>query len=105
MKRTPLKRTGISPVSKRRRKRDASYNDARDYVHARGEGICEASTYGIACGQSMSDVHHIAGRGGPDPHNLANLIGLCWWHHRKVHAEPEWARETGLMATRHGGAS
>jgi 5-methylcytosine-specific restriction endonuclease McrA len=49
----------------------------------------------------MTDVHHIAGRGGPDPHRLDNLIGLCRECHDKAHSMPEWARKFGLMRTRH----
>ena len=109
VRKTPLKRgpgpkrTGnLNPVSKRRQKRDKPYAQARREVFDRGDGICEASTYGVPCGQPMDDTHHIRGRNVPDPHALSNLIGLCWWHHRKAHAEPAWAYETGLMRRRNG---
>ena len=107
MKRTgpPARKTPMRRVSKKMRKRDAAYPSSRTAIYERAEGMCEASTCGIECPKPMTDVHHIRGREIPDPHDLSNLIGLCWWHHRKVHAEPEWARETGLMATRHGGAA
>lgn len=50
----------------------------------------------------MGEVHHLAGRGGPDPHRLENLIGLCGPCHARAHAEPEWARSVGLMRGRIG---
>jgi 5-methylcytosine-specific restriction endonuclease McrA len=49
----------------------------------------------------MEQVHHLAGRGGPDPHRLENLIGLCEPCHRRAHGEPEWARQVGLARSRH----
>ena len=86
----------MKPVSDRRRKRDAVYPERREQVWARGNGMCEFCNY-----RAMGEVHHIAGRGGPDPHRLENLIGLCHECHSKAHAMPEWARKFGLMRTRH----
>jgi 5-methylcytosine-specific restriction endonuclease McrA len=86
----------VKAVSDKRRKRDAVYPKRREQVWARGNGMCEFCDY-----RSMEQVHHIAGRGGPDPHRLENLIGLCRDCHEKAHAFPEWARKFGLMRTRH----
>ena len=83
-------------VSDRRRKRDAVYGERRVQVWERGGGVCE-----FCLVSAMSDVHHIAGRGGPDPHALSNLIGLCADCHRRAHGEPVWARSVGLMRSRH----
>jgi len=87
----------VKAVSDKRRKRDAVYPERREQVWERGNGMCE-----FCCMAAMTDVHHIAGRGGPDPHRLENLIGLCRSCHEKAHALPEWARKYGLMRTRHG---
>lgn len=86
----------MRPVSARRRKRDAVYPERRQQVWVRGNGMCEFCNY-----RAMTDVHHLAGRGGPDPHRLENLIGLCREDHQRAHREPEWARSVGLMRTRH----
>jgi 5-methylcytosine-specific restriction endonuclease McrA len=86
----------VRAVSDKRRKRDAVYGERRRQVWERGDGLCEH------CHAVMTEVHHIAGRGGPDPHRLSNLIGLCGPCHRRVHGEPEWARSVGLMRTRLG---
>ena len=83
-------------VSHKRRKRDGIYPTRRVQVFERGDGVCE-----FCRAAAMTDVHHIAGRGGPDPHRLGNLIGLCARCHRRAHAEPEWARSVGLMGSRH----
>lgn len=84
-------------VSDRRRKRDAVYPERRRQVWERASGVCEF------CGlRAMGEVHHVAGRGGPDPHRLTNLLGLCSECHRAAHERPEWAREVGLMRTRFG---
>jgi len=86
----------VRAVSDRRRKRDAVYPKRREEVWERGNGMCEFCDFRV-----MTDVHHIAGRGGSDPHRLENLIGLCRECHEKAHAMPEWARKFGLMRTRH----
>jgi 5-methylcytosine-specific restriction endonuclease McrA len=86
----------VRAVSDKRRKRDAVYPERRRQVFERGDGLCEF------CSATMTDVHHIAGRGGSDPHRLGNLIGLCQPCHRRAHGEPEWARSVGLMRSRLG---
>jgi 5-methylcytosine-specific restriction endonuclease McrA len=87
----------VRAVSDRRRKRDAVYPQRREQVWERGNGMCEY------CGMAaMTDVHHLAGRGGPDPHRLENLIGLCRADHERAHREQVWARSVGLMRSRHG---
>ena len=85
----------MKAVSDRRRRRDAVYPARREQVWERGNGMCEH------CGMAaMEEVHHIAGRGGLDPHRLSNLVGLCGDDHRRAHREPEWARSVGLMRSR-----
>ena len=84
-------------VSDRRRKRDAVYAERRVQVHERGDGVCE-----FCRAANMTDVHHLAGRVGPDPHRLDNLIGLCQPCHRRAHGEPVWARSVGLSRSRLG---
>ena len=86
----------MKAVSDKRRKRDGIYATRRVEVWERGNGMCEFCHMA-----AMTDVHHIAGRGGPDPHRLDNLIGLCPSCHRRAHGEPEWARSVGLMRSRH----
>jgi hypothetical protein len=87
----------VRAVSDRRRKRDAVYPERREQVWERGNGMCEFCHMA-----AMTDVHHLAGRGGPDPHRLDNLIGLDAECHRKAHAEPVWARQVGLSRSRLG---
>jgi len=90
-----VRRTPIRAVSDRRRRRDAVYPERRRQVHDRGQGICE-----YCLSAPMTDVHHIAGRVGPDPHRLTNLIGLCADCHRWTHENPAAAMEAGLMRPR-----
>lgn len=86
----------MKPVSDRRRRRDAVYPERRRQVWDRGGGVCE-----FCRAAEMGEVHHLAGRGGPDPHRLSNLIGLCPPCHAKAHSRPEWALEVGLARSRH----
>ena len=72
------------------------YPERRRQVFDRGDGMCER------CGVTpMTDVHHLAGRGGDDPHALDNLVGLCRDCHEWTHANPAAARAAGLMRSRH----
>lgn len=105
-RRTPLRRTGalrrtgrLRPVSDRRRTRDAVYPSSRRAVYERAAGMCEARVGGVCEGPGWQ-VHHIAGRGGPDPHRLENLLLMCGPCHRWVHAHPAAAYAAGLMAHR-----
>ena len=90
-------RAAVKAVSDRRRKRDRVYAERRRQVFERGDGVCE-----FCRSAAMGEVHHLAGRVGPDPHRLENLIGLCGGCHRRAHGEPEWARSVGLSKARLG---
>jgi 5-methylcytosine-specific restriction endonuclease McrA len=85
----------VRAVSDRRRRRDAVYPARREQVWERGNGMCEHCLMA-----AMDEVHHIAGRGGDDPHRLSNLVGLCAGCHARAHGEPAWARSVGLMRSR-----
>lgn len=100
-----MKRTRLRPVSSKRRKRDRNYPEARRLTFQRANGRCEVFIDGVRCPLGCEQVHHLAGRGGPDPHRLDNLLGVCRWHHDLIHANPEWARHYGLMVSRHGGGA
>lgn len=52
------------------------------------------------CTGYCEQVHHKAGRGGPDPHRLDNLVGCCEPCHMWIHAHPAEARDLGLMVSR-----
>jgi hypothetical protein len=90
-----VRRSPIRAVSDRRRKRDAVYPARRREVWERAGGVCE-----FCHAAPVEQTHHLAGRGGPDPHRLDNLIGLCAADHERAHREPEWAREVGLLRSR-----
>lgn len=86
----------MKPVSDKRRKRDAVYQQRRHQVWERANGICEH------CGMAaLGEIHHVAGRGGPDPHRLDNLLGLCGACHDWAHGHPQAAMKAGLMRSRH----
>ena len=107
-RRTPLARTEIprrhdrmKPVSAKRRKRDAVYPLSRRAIYERAEGMCEA-TVSFDCELGGYQVHHLAGRGGDDPHRLENLLLCCRPCHEWIHAHPAESYEQGFMVKRHG---
>ena len=105
---TPLRqRTRINPVSARRRKRDAVYADRRKAAFERSGGLCEACVkdWAADCDGRAAEIHHIAGRGGSDPHRLDNLLAVSSEHHRRIHAEPALSYSLGFMVKRNGVAA
>ena len=95
-----MRRTPIRAVSDRRRKRDSDYPEARREVFRRAGGCCEVGV-DPRCSGMCEQVHHRAGRGGEDPHRLANLLGCCAFCHAWLHANPEESRARGWSRTRH----
>lgn len=111
MKRSsPLKRTAdlkqrtpIRRVSARRRKRDAVYPERRRQVYERDEGCCRRCRLFLL--PDIGHVHHLAGRGGRDPHRLEGLVLLCPACHEHVHRHPAESYDQGWMVRRLGGAT
>jgi len=103
----PLRRTGrVNPVSDRRKQRDEILPARRAQVARRAGGRCEFWTAQDGrCRSRMTDVHHLAGREGPDPHRLSNLVGLCRYHHEHIESHwRAWSYENGWLVRRnHGG--
>ena len=87
--------------SKRRLKRDSSYQRARYDVYERAGGRCELMITPDCTGR-CEQVHHKAGRGGPDPHRLDNLIGCCLHCHQHVHSQPQQAYDNGWSIRKNG---
>jgi hypothetical protein len=91
----------VRAVSAARRKRDAGYQAARLQVMDRSEGICETVIAGRlvipGCNGQTQQVHHIAGRTGPDPHHLDNLLGVCRPCHEWITEHPKAATKMGLQ--------
>ena len=88
-------------MSKRRLKRDAGYQRARFDVFNRADGMCEAMAV-HGCTRRCEQVHHIAGRGGPDPHRLDLLLGVCHVCHDHIERHPAEAFERGWRIRRNG---
>lgn len=94
-----MKRSRINAVSAKRRKRDAGYAQAREDVYERARGMCEA-VVSTRCTMRCEQVHHKAGRGGPDPHALSNLLGVCLPCHEWIERNRAAAYEAGLLIRR-----
>lgn len=112
VKRTPLQRktplrasaslstrTPVKAVSDKRRRRDQAYEGARQAALSRAGGRCEIIAL-PSCIQRGEQVHHVAGRGGRDPHRLSNLLVTCHVCHTFVHENPALSYEKGWMARR-----
>jgi 5-methylcytosine-specific restriction endonuclease McrA len=86
--------------SSKRRARDAVYPERRLAVYERSNGRCEALV-APACTGRCEHVHHVAGRGGSDPHRLENLLGVCVPCHDRIHGNPAEAMRLGFLRSRH----
>lgn len=85
-----LKRSGISPVSSKRK------GDMVVYTKLRKDLLSRFPTCQV-CGISWStDCHHKAKRG---KHYLdeSTLLAVCRRCHREIHDRPSWARENGYL--------
>lgn len=96
-----MRRTPLRAVSSRRRDRDAVYGERREEARARAGGRCEAGAT-LACAGECEQTHHRAGRVGPDPHAVENLLCVCAACHAWIHAHPAEARSRGWSTTRLG---
>ena len=82
---------------------DEPWSKADGYavVDARSGGRCECN--GIdkpGCGRRAEIHHHIAGRGGDDPHRPTNLLHLTDECHRRIRAHPKQSYKDGTMRSR-----
>lgn len=120
-RRAPLRQTAarstrrvrIAPMSVRQRARPSSpHPRLRATVMMRDQDRCRAP----GCYDSAVDVHHVLprSRGGTVLDawalacvadgtfdwrtHVAHLVALCRASHGRVHGEPAWARDVGLMA-------
>jgi 5-methylcytosine-specific restriction endonuclease McrA len=94
-----MKRAPLPKISGRRIRRDRHYPKQRRKVFDRADGRCEVSG-SIQCTRRFEQVHHRAGRNGPDPHRLDNLVGVCQPCHMLIHAMPELAYRNGWSVRR-----
>lgn len=96
LKRTsaPLRRTPLSPISKKRRALQKARRATIDEVLAR-DGGCVLRSWGGCWGPLDVDEIVSRGRGGSivDPENCQTL---CRRHHDKKHAQPHLASILGL---------
>jgi len=86
----PLKRTPLSPVSKKQQKRLQDYSVVRK-AYLEEHPVCEA------CGQrEATEIHHKEGRGSKtaDPTTFMSICRRC---HNWIHAHPNRAREEGWL--------
>ena len=122
-----LARTGsLRPVSSKRAREKRTYDECRREVWNRQDGKCKVALMWLDlierapslhsfyrdlspeyfdCDLRMTDVHHMKGRVGDLYTDTRWMVGLCRPCHDYVELNPEWAREVGLSASRHGGAA
>lgn len=91
-------RTGeVVPLLKQRPDDPWTYADACEVVDRRSGGRCECPR---ACGLPATVHHHIAGRGGANPHHPDNLLHLAVECHQWIHSHPEESYANGTMRRR-----
>ena len=94
---TPRPKPPCEPILKPVVDEPWKYADACAEVDLRSGGACEC---GRGCGLRANIHHHIAGRGGANPHHPDNLKHLHDSCHQWAHDHPEQAYELGLMRKR-----
>lgn len=64
-----------------KRRADQVYKASSEAVIERDGGLCRV------CGRPASEVHHLRPRSLGVNHDPSNLVCLCAWCHRDVHAK------------------
>lgn len=64
-------------------------------IIARAGGLCEVCRVA-----TINHVHHRKRRSQGGPNTMANLMGVCDFDHRMIHANPQWSYERGFLIRR-----
>lgn len=83
-------RQRIKPVSTRRKAENAEYTKLRREFLA-AHPAC------LVCKGQASEIHHACGRQGKRLLDVEFFRQLCSSCHRRVHENPAWAKERGLL--------
>jgi 5-methylcytosine-specific restriction endonuclease McrA len=86
-----MKRSRLRRTSKKR----ATQN--RAYSKLRKEFLLRRLYCDICKTKPVSHVHHKDGREGLLLVDLSKWMALCFDCHRRVHANPKWARDQGYL--------
>jgi hypothetical protein len=104
-----LKRTKLSPVSKRRAKEMRTYSKLRkEFLEA--HPVCQAYLKHMGIDETKDaiailldenapaseEIHHREGR-GRNYLNTATWVAISREYHERIHANPSWARQEGLL--------
>ena len=88
-------RKQIKQFSKKKLNQLAEYRPKRD-KYLKEHPICEVK----GCGRSTTNLHHKAGREGKLLIMVEYFMACCdICHPKKIHENPEWARENGYILT------
>ncbi len=98
------RKTPLRSVSARARAYRRGLDRQRTAVGKRSGGQCERvrtlrNGMSFRCTNPAVHVHHRVRRSQGGTNDLSNLVHLCHRCHEWVHANPEAAREEGLMAS------
>lgn len=113
---TPLKRTSLRKVSKKRAKDSRIYSQKRKaflethpycQVWLRENWVSEECTIqnyqrheAIGLGVPLAiDIHHTKGRTGSNYLDESTWLAVSREMHEKIHNNPSWARERGYLLT------
>lgn len=93
-RRTPLRR-----VSKKRAAQNRTYTKKRKAFLIRFPvcQICASLVGEDGPAYRSEEVHHRNGRIGVALLDEEKWLAVCRDHHRKIHAEPKWARSRGWL--------
>ena len=92
---TLARRTGLSPMSPKRRSTVANYNRVRRDVELRAGGRCEIRS--PVCLFQGAECHHRLPRSAGGQDTLENCAWTCSGCHRWLHEHPAIAYECGWL--------
>lgn len=83
---------------KKKSRPTAEWRKARGEVIKRCGARCEARVKG--CSGQVDHVHHVLRRSQGGGNQPENLLGVCFWCHEWIHANPREAARRGLLRLR-----
>lgn len=89
-----MKRTPLSPVSKKRKKQLV------DYSRIRKEFLSANKFCAMCKTKASTDIHHVAGRWHERLNDTKKWQPLCRGCHDVIHRFPKWSYENGWLEKR-----
>lgn len=96
VERKPKKPKRLRRVGKKGERDREELAETKPVLLERSRGRCEARTSSLCTGVGVH-AHHVRRRSQGGSNDPTNLLWVCFFCHAAIHANPEQARELGMI--------